>query len=205
MSFSPTTGLYFYSAIFQGNMALLGLVGVFAVFIAQQLESQIVEVENNIRAFVDRFVDQKGLGRNYPTNWHSVSDYDMVLQNVLESPDYNEDAKRCAEELINDISHASIWAIRGLLILEHDRIIDSIKKPMIWTVIVIMLSLLLLPFADTIHQGVSTRNECLLFLLTVVVNTYALWLNVRFIIVSLKRPKDKIAEITKGDGRNLLR
>jgi hypothetical protein len=164
-----------------------------------------VEVETNIRAFVDRFVDQKGLGRNYPTNWHSVSDYDMVLKNVLESPDYNEDAKRCAEELINDISHASIWAIRGLLILEHDRIIDSIKKPMIWTVIVIMLSLLLLPFADTIHQGVSTQNECLLFLLTVVVNTYALWLNVRFIIISLKRPKDKIAEITKSDGRNLLR
>lgn len=205
MTFLDTTGLYFYSAIFQGNMALLGLVGVFAVFIAQQLESQIVEVESNIRAFVDRFTEMKGQGRNFPTYWHSVSDYDMVLQNVLSSPEYDDDAKRCAQELLNDLSHASIWAIRGLLQLEHDKIIDSIKQPVIWTVIVILLSLVLLPFANLIHQAAGTLVEGALFVLTILVNAYALWLNVRFIVVSLQRPKDKIAEAVKGGGGHFLR
>lgn len=37
--FSDSTGLYFYSAVFQGNMALLALLGVFIVLRFQRFES----------------------------------------------------------------------------------------------------------------------------------------------------------------------
>ena len=50
--FGETTGLYFFSAVFQGNMALLALVGVLIVFKIQQLNSSISQINDLIIRFI---------------------------------------------------------------------------------------------------------------------------------------------------------
>jgi hypothetical protein len=50
------TGLYFYSSVFQGNMALLALVGVFAIYKLQQIHNNIAEIKKFVIQYILSFV-----------------------------------------------------------------------------------------------------------------------------------------------------
>lgn len=52
-------GLYFFSAVFQGNMALLALLGVFVVFKQQMVTTELREKGNDFITSIREFLNLK--------------------------------------------------------------------------------------------------------------------------------------------------
>lgn len=78
-----TVWLYFHSAVFQGDMALLAFVGVFVVFKLQQISSDLQTQFKNIDTFVRQYMSFQGTA--IPVNFHDIASLKTEIDRIVES------------------------------------------------------------------------------------------------------------------------
>ena len=148
-----STGLYFFSAVFQGNMSLLALIGVFVVFKIQQLNSSIQQLNDMMLRFVrDRLSLSMQPGYTGPIICkfkESVPDIDSMLAEYL-----NEHHPLCeaAQNLKKDSQVKRLLDESKKYNIQKTKLTQNIKTPFILILITILLSLTCLPIIHLFHQ-----------------------------------------------------
>jgi hypothetical protein len=189
--FGDNTGFYFYSSVFQGNMALLALVGVFAVYKLQQLSHS---VETNGKELVDYVRDRIG-HRSLKLEVElrkSYSDVEGLIVRIatLRGMDV-------ASTGVGDLDDALVMLranpIYQLMCTRYTELLDieksvrtKMKTPFYWTLGVIIGSLVLLALTHAIHKNLACLEFVPLLLMTVA-NVWALNENTQYIFLILKR------------------
>lgn len=79
--FGDNTALYFYSAVFQGNMALIALAGIFATFVLQQNLQRLNSNGEKLISFVAERTTYNHLARRWLHSW--FVDPDRLLDRIL--------------------------------------------------------------------------------------------------------------------------
>ena len=180
-----STGLYFFSAVFQGNMALLALIGVFVVFKIQQLNSLIIQLNDIMVKFVrDNFSVRKG---GLPIPFLYKIDEDVVeifdaLKNYIKD---HHDAKDTVQSLENNEHLNKLYNQGKSYSVQKNKFKTEMKLPIILTLFVIIVSLICLPFIHKIHYSWMLL-EIYLITITILLNIVALFLNIKFIIKAVK-------------------
>jgi len=191
MTFTDSTSLYFYSAVFQGNMALLALVGVFVIFKLQQISSAIQEKDKIIIEYIQnsfRVLVQEGKHLpSIPINYKDTGDLKNVLSNIIQGNRFNEDIRNKANELLNeDADLDQRFNERDNLQNSKKSVINRIIAPFIMTFFVITLSLILLPLSNTIHTSFTTY-EVYPILILIILNIGSLSFTGIYIFSVLKK------------------
>jgi hypothetical protein len=194
--FSESTGLYFYSAVFQGNMALLALSGIFAVFRLQQIHSQ-----QRLLGQVIQDVTNAIHGRQqFPLSWvqpdriadirAKISELQVQMKSGRINPNMTEGSLLVQlEEKV--LPRIEVYERLGSL---SDMIGRSLSVPFGLTVGVIGTSLMLLMFA----RPLTLLSEWVLsatMVGTACLNICALMANVRFVFTALDTDVPRWAKI----------
>ncbi len=160
------TGLYFFSAVFQGNMALLALVGVFAVFKIQQLNSSLQQHnEYLIKTIQDRlsFELHDGYTMPFPCQIvNDIPDISAALQQVISKHGTKELIGLAAKSLQTDEGTKKMLEKSQNLANMKKKIKADMKKPIISTLSVAVFSLVWLPFVHGIHFACTDLEMCLI-------------------------------------------
>jgi hypothetical protein len=102
MTIEPSTiWLYFHSAVFQGDMALLAVLGLFVVLRLQQLQTRIDSLSQNIIRYVhDRMTRRDQLD---PMDYTDIANLEAQLRNIANEKGQYDSTTRCrAEEILRD-------------------------------------------------------------------------------------------------------
>ena len=156
--FGDNTALYFYSAVFQGNMALIALAGIFAIFVLQQNLQRLNSNGENLINFVIEQTTNTFRATQWLHSW--FVDPDRLLDRIIFIQDGGMKGKeRDIVESVNLIKsfndQAEYLRIKSLRInIKNNnlRIVSTLKTPFNWILSVIILSLLLLSSANYIHK-----------------------------------------------------
>ena len=150
--FGESTGLYFYSAVFQGNMALLALVGVFAVFRLQQYQSVLDRFDTIVASFVrDVFLTRNQVP--FPFSYVDVSQLwddvkTVATRQKVQGPSdsiYNMNAIiDTAGDLNRSDKFQEMRPLRRQMVARRADIVSGFKSSVSVTLVVIVLSLVLL-------------------------------------------------------------
>lgn len=161
--FGDSTGLYFYSAVFQGNMALLGLLGVIAVFKLQNLASREDRLEDTLWSRLESNPDTPAAHAAE----RFLSTIKAFFSHVLELEQRQPDSLAQRDKFVLD-AVGRMKDIRGAwnhLQIERKTVMRKLWFPLITSFVVIVLSLLLLIVSKGIHQDCIT--ERFFFILTI--------------------------------------
>jgi hypothetical protein len=181
--FSESTGLYFYSAVFQGNMALLALVGVFAVFRIQQLTNR----KNGLMESIVRYVSDswKAYENAYPLAFETVADLKAALNELITRAPAQDIGKiGAAKKLQSDLHLIQIMDRYDTYEIDINRTSKKMLTAFGLTVATIALSLILLIFV----RPLTLLSEYILLIsmiATAFLSLCALLANVRFVFSAL--------------------
>jgi hypothetical protein len=184
MTFSDSTSLYFYSAVFQGNMALLAIIGVFVVFKIQQMTSNLIEKDKIILDYIQNSF--KGMiqeGKHLPEipiNYKDIGTLKTALNNIVSGSKFNDSIKSRTKELLNDSELNKRFEERKIIQVERIEVINRMKFPFIMILIVIIFSLIFLPLSNTVHHSFS-RFEFYPICVLIIINIISLILNAKYI------------------------
>ena len=183
--FGDFTGLYFYSTVVQGNMALLGLAALFAVFRLQVLYGLRSESNDKIIFYIKEHYAQAG-GLPPWLRHHSWNADQLLhaLRAFKGGADYPERDARLTREILEESHLTQLVVEKGVLEHLQKDVAASLKRPLLLTVSVTAISLVLLPFASAIHR-LGSLDEGLLFIAVILLNIVALVANFRFVLKSL--------------------
>ena len=186
MIYNEYVGLYFFSALFQGNMALLALLGVFAVFKRQEITSELQGVDNAIVASVQFYLDWGVVpGQHVAISYGSVADIPNIIKDMSEGKGYPPNVQARAQPLHNDTNFRARFIERNALI-ERRRTILSKMAPAFGGILSIIIgSLLILPFVHAIHTK-TPWLELAMVAVTIISNVWALIVTKRFVWQMLK-------------------
>jgi hypothetical protein len=185
--FNDNVGLYFFSAILQGNMALFALVGVFVVFKYQHVASELANKDAQILTFA----------KNYFAMISEIRTYRRVSLTSRVGPAIKQEIKKLADqkaanivqararELLRHPEFADLFQERDGLIGKRNSLSDEIRRPFFWTTGVIIGSLIFLAAIYPIHVN-APGLEVALVVGTVIVNIWAVYLNTKFILGVLR-------------------
>ena len=138
--------LYFYSALFQGNAALVTLSAMFVIYKSQSLESEFIKKEEMLISYF-KSVLNKAL--NYGTIW--------ALENYIE--DMFKDLDGGTKDKIKKIIESNHWKTRFSEMRNIKNDVDNLWKEAAPSLIgifsAVILSIILLPFSDLIHKNRS--------------------------------------------------
>ena len=126
--FSESTSLYFFSTIIQANAAIISLAGVFIVFKIQGLQSSINVIRSSLYS------------ESYYTTPDVVAEFD------------NKSLEKKKEKLSKQPFNTPRFHLWCNYLSEIDRIKSAIKLPAIISIISIVVFIVLLIFAYTIHN-----------------------------------------------------
>ena len=189
---SDTVGLYFFSAVFQGNMALIALSGVFTIFKVQQLNNEIQNIENIVKSYVrnsfSSSYDHSRLMQEPALNYKDISELPNKLEELYEKEKSNRSgiAKK-AKEIKNDKENF-IPRLKEYeeLIQNKYAITSRMKKPFMLTLLVILLAIIFLPSVYFLHNNFILW-EIISILTIIFINIWALIENSIFIFSVLKK------------------
>ena len=196
-------GLYFYSAVFQGNMALLALVGVFLVFRLQVIDQSLQNVVTGIKNLIPPFI---GVGNNAEQIVETIQSYDDVydyLKKWIQCDVNNPKEKHFFTTAYSILRNSNLLSLilNGWMLTELRLITTKMfLSPSKWVGVVILYSLLLLPCATMLH-GLSKSIELLLIIVLVIIQVYALYGLYKFV---LKVIVGKIGAIEKTTAEKLF-
>lgn len=167
--FSDSTSLYFYSAILQGNAALVTLVAMFLVYRKQYLDSVFDRIEkimiNHLQSTVKisvNFGDIFAFEKYDEKYCQNLSDETKTkLKKVLENSSW---VARFEELKSVDIQRKTLWS--------------SALPPIRLIFIILGASVIMLPLSDQIHG--FARMEALSFVVYVLAELFTLGLLFRF-------------------------
>jgi hypothetical protein len=180
--FDQYTGFYFFSSLFQGNIALLAFAGVFVVYRLQILTQAINAKESEIVAIISpAFV--KNVGKVPEEVISAFQDLHNIVKHL---DDYGD--KLIAEKIGWQNVPKSLAADGRLHLLERQRnhmeefqkqIVKATMKPFVWMVIIVLIALVGLPLASLIHT-LGFVMEAIVIGIVVVINAYAIIINTQF-------------------------
>lgn len=180
--FDNYTGLYFYSAVFQGNMALLAFTGVFVVFRLQLLSQAIQYKEAEVINFMINCYDNKPqwIHQEVRSHFDDLKNIKFHIQTLLDNRDWQPSNRGTLEALQQNFTFS--MSIEELKKIENQKknIISKIKFPFGSLLAVVILSLILLLATNYIHTTNFWLEICM-FILTLLLNIWALYINVKFI------------------------
>jgi hypothetical protein len=187
LTFDQYTGLYFYSAVFQGNMALLALAGVFAVLRIQLIAESTRTKENEIITFIKDYyaMDSARVPEKLRSHFNDPQNIIAHIRTLLADNDYQPRNRSRLERLPDNETLLTMLRELGSLEQTRSSIITQLKLPFGSTILVILLSLALVPFATQIHASSYPAEACL-FGLIVLLQIATLAVNGRFIFKILE-------------------
>jgi hypothetical protein len=179
--YNEYVGLYFFSAVFQGNMALLALLGVFVVFKRQVITSELQGKDNAIIAMVQNYLDKALVaGHHVAMSYESVAELPAILKSMSEGKGYPPNVQAKAKPLNDDPNFKARFAERQSLIDKRKNVLNLMAPPFAWILGIIIFSLLIMPFAHSIHAKLSCV-ELPVIIATVVGNIWALAVAKKFV------------------------
>jgi hypothetical protein len=179
--------LYFFSAVFQGNMALLALLGVFVVFKRQELTSEIQGKDAAIVSYVQNYLDlivsqSKHVAINYP----NVEALPNIILNMSNDQTLNNTIRARCKALHEDSNFNARFTERSVLVEKRRTVASSMVEPFGWILFIIIASLALLPFVHSIHTK-TPWLELALIIATITLNIWALYRTTKFAFKMLRQ------------------
>lgn len=195
MNNPETTWLYFHSAVFQGNMALLAFIGVFVVFKLQQISSDLQTQFKNIDTFVRQCMSFDG--KAIPVNFHDIPSLKTEINQIAESglPNHVYAQSRAVELKRDERYPHSIQIFEGT---ERGRkkIIHAFWYPVGLLSLAILGSLVALPLFDAF-----TSYYCATIIVFIALSSIAFAANViyvRFVIGQTAVAIESMRHINQG-------
>jgi hypothetical protein len=180
MSNPETTWLYFHSAVFQGDMALLAFVGVFVVFKLQQISSDLQAQFKNLDTFVRDFMRYSD-GKPIPVSFYDIPSLKMEIDQIAESGLRGSTfARDKAKEIKRDERYPHSIQVYERTEQGRKKIIRVFWFPVTFLSLAILGSLVALPLFDTFASC-----YCTTIVVFIVLSSVAFAVNVfyvRFVI-----------------------
>jgi len=168
--FSESTSLYFYSALLQGNAALITLVAMFLVYRKQYLDAVFDNLEKRIIDYLSKVAN---IATNYSDIFH-FEKFDEGLCKDLDEPN---------KQKIKKVLETTSWCAR------FNELRDAEKKrkdlwqdavvPIRLVFIILGASVIMLPLSDQVHHYVWF--ESISFIVFVLSEIFTLKLLYKFI------------------------
>jgi len=177
------TGLYFYSAVFQGNMALLALVGVFVVFKLQQLTSGLEANRQNLLHYVQLVHTSPKIFKLVTNNIYNLEALPGLVEEIILKMNAikpNTIEHFHFKDFFKDFTFNQSVKINHILLELNKNVKRRMIFPIISTLCVILISLIFLPLANYIHSW-NSLCERVCIVMTIYANYISLFANVRFI------------------------
>jgi hypothetical protein len=184
---SDSTGLYFYSAVFQGNMALLALIGVFIVFKLQKIANDLDRLNSRIIEFVAIYVDLTSLfGKttSLPMD-QEVETLPLILERLIKDKNQSILVRNQINDIKRSNKYLQFYEKRKFLNGIKSKIRQRMKIPFLWTLAVIVISLIFISLSHSLHNY-NKILELVCMGCTILINIYALNLNAEFIWLTLQ-------------------
>lgn len=179
-------GLYFYSAVFQGNMALLAFLGVFVVFKRQELMSELQGKDASIITFVQNYFDLTlPAGKHIAISYRSIEDLPDVILKMSEKGKYDSSIQSRAKALHGDPNFNARYDERNQIIIKRRDVLNYLINPFVWILSIVIASLIILPIIHSIHTNLP-YIELLLIVLTIIANVIALFVTKYYVWKVLK-------------------
>jgi hypothetical protein len=176
--FNDYTSFYFYSTLFQGNMALLGLGGVFVVYRLQVLstamaahDSNLVRIAESLFGGVLPKIVSDALV-NVPSFVSTIHEYVSEWESANPNASWSEISQ--LRRLIEDTRVRQILKMRELDLGSKSRIRGEYRFPFLSILLLTFCSLALIPFCSYIHHC-SFLLEAFLFAIITLAEGLALW------------------------------
>jgi hypothetical protein len=176
-------GLYFFSAVFQGNMALLALTGVFVVFRLQLIDQEIASTFQQMKQHV---LSRSSGGENEMVvrlaDVHSSSQLMKRLGELAEmKPVTVADGpiKGLAFEIRGRNELVGLSSRSEDLQKFRERTVSAMRIPFILTATISVVSVILLPLIHYVDKT-SHTTEAALIVLTLVLQGFVLWKTAQF-------------------------
>lgn len=171
MLFSDSTSLYFYSALFQGNAALVTLSAMFVISKKQAYDQVFEKLEKIAIEYL------KGVA-NVSANYGSIFEFETFK---IES---HVNVDQPTQEKIERVMAHPSWKERFLALRKIDahraNLLRDASRAMSLILLALMASIVLLPFSTVIHQSVGV--ELALFLAAIAVEIFGLFRAVKFVL-----------------------
>ncbi|MDD5087921.1 MAG: hypothetical protein PHI18_03865 [bacterium] len=189
--FGENTGLYFYSAVFQGNMALLGLLGVIVVFKLQHLSGWIDNIDEAIILYAqDKLEENRLVTGHIPLACYNAHDLRKFLGKISkDEKNYSVEIRASARHLLEgDAFVGQMLNTRKNAVSMRATTVRKATIPFILTGLAACLSLGLLMLSHQVHYY-STGVEACVFSAVFLLSCGAIWSDVSFAVLSLGRDK----------------
>jgi hypothetical protein len=181
------TGLYFFSALFQGDIAFLALSGVFIVYRLQLLSQEISSKDSELAKLISRPFEQRIQTVPEPVI-SALEDIRHVIDRL------NDYYKTLDEKAYWRNIPYSLAADRQIQfrVQQRNKLDDKrafISKeagyPVAWMVFIVLVTLIALPIASLIH-GAGVLIECIVLGAVVLLNAYAIVINAKFSLTLMR-------------------
>ena len=173
--------LYFFSAVFQGNMALLALLGVFVVFKRQEITSELQGKDNAIVNTVQNYLDWAVVGGlHVAMSYKGVDDIQNIVSDMAQGKGYPPNVQARAKPLDNDPNFRARFDERNALIDKRRNVLKQMTPAFGWILSIIIASLIMLPVTHSVHTKTPSL-EIVLIAATAVGNIWALVVTKRFV------------------------
>ena len=125
--------LYFFSAVFQGNMALLAILGVFVVFKRQELTAEILAKERIIFQLIqDFFLMRLRDGVPVPMTYAHVTELPDVLRKTAEETNPRPEVQTIAKEILQRADFNARLDEYQQLLNRRSKLASHMRVPFIW-------------------------------------------------------------------------
>jgi hypothetical protein len=178
--FNDYTALYFFSAAFQGNIALLALSGLFVTYRLQMLRTQSDNIAASIATHVSAFFTRAD--RPIPNHILAAFANLDVLKQFIDDEWKKAQKGTTQAAILNDIrrdfklSHLlHLW--KSLSDSQYN-IRTKFQKPLVKTTVAVIAALVLLPLSSQIHTS-GQWAEGIVYFVYISVNAWAILDNVR--------------------------
>jgi hypothetical protein len=185
--FDNYTSLYFYSAVFQGNAALIAFAAVFIVFKLQLLSQSTHSNQSSIESFArDQYaMNSSHVPEEIRSKFVDVEGLFPEMDRLISDPKYGPSNLHVTKSLRRNSTFIALIAEHKLLLSKRDDLISDIRAPFLQLLSVIILSLLILPLSTYVHS-LGIYVEACLMIVVIVLNIVALVTNTRLVLKALK-------------------
>lgn len=174
-NFSSSTSLYFYSALLQGNAALIALVAVFLIYRKQYLDSSFDKIEKMLVNYLAKKV-------NVVLNYGSIFYFEVYSEAQWLGVD--ESAKESAKSVMTHNSWASRFGELKYIEKTRKDLWNNASGSIVSIFSILIASVFMLPLSDLVHSFFWVESTS--FLLFVIVEILTLVALFRFIKGQLK-------------------
>jgi hypothetical protein len=161
-------------------------LGVFVVFKRQELLNELQGKDFAILSFLQNYLDWGvTAGKHVAFNYRSVDDLPKVILDMSNGVGVPPNIQKVARDLSDDPNFKARFDERTRIIVQRSAVVNLLWFPFGSILLVIIISLILMPFAYFIHMQIPLL-ELPTILFIIIVNIAALAVTTRYIWKVLK-------------------